>query len=62
VDHTAYHVGRQFVGHDIEDECPCPQASCGLVPMATVDPLCPHHPAERTKMVNALDAVPAAEE
>lgn len=37
------HVGRSFTGHGLEDECPCPQAPCGLVEMGTVDPKCPQH-------------------
>ncbi|AER47475.1 hypothetical protein CL96_gp049 [Mycobacterium phage Firecracker] len=25
------HIGRSWVGHAIEDDCPCPKAPCGLV-------------------------------
>lgn len=27
----------------MEDECPCPQAECGLVDSKTVDPDCTQH-------------------
>jgi hypothetical protein len=36
-----YHTGRAWVGHEIEDGCPCVKAPCGLVE-ATV-PECPEH-------------------
>lgn len=38
-----HHIGRAFVGHAIEDACPCPQEACGLVGMEKVDPSCPQH-------------------
>jgi hypothetical protein len=44
-----YHIGRSWVGHDVEDNCPCPQAPCGLVDVEDVDPDCSHHPALRAK-------------
>lgn len=25
------HIGRSFSGTRLEDDCPCPKASCGLV-------------------------------
>lgn len=24
------HMGRDWTGHAVEDECPCPKAACGL--------------------------------
>ncbi|AXH70487.1 hypothetical protein HOT75_gp100 [Gordonia phage Daredevil] len=43
------HVGRSFYGHPLEDECPCPQAPCGLVDTALVHPDCDQHPFDRAK-------------
>lgn len=37
------HYGRASNGHDIEDDCPCPQEPCGLVDMAKADPDCDQH-------------------
>lgn len=37
------HIGRSFVGHPLEDECPCQKAPCGLVVLSKVDPTCPEH-------------------
>ncbi|GGY88786.1 hypothetical protein CP967_31260 [Streptomyces nitrosporeus] len=41
---TAYHIGRSWTGHEIEDDCPCPQVSCGLVDVEAVADECEHHP------------------
>ena len=35
------HFGRAWSGHTIEDDCPCHQASCGLVD--EIDQDCPQH-------------------
>jgi hypothetical protein len=40
VDHS-WHHGRAWVGHAVEDACPCPQELCGLV--STPDPNCSEH-------------------
>lgn len=45
----AYHVGRSWTGHDIEDNCPCPKAACGLVDVTDVVDECAHHPVLRAK-------------
>jgi hypothetical protein len=45
----AYHVGRSWTGHDIEDNCPCPKAPCGLVDVQNVADECEHHPVLRAK-------------
>lgn len=37
------HIGRSWVGHPIEDECPCPQEPCGLIDYMKIDPKCPQH-------------------
>ena len=36
------HMGRSFTGHDLEDDCPCPKAPCGLVISDRVEE-CPQH-------------------
>lgn len=39
------HIGRRFIGTEIENDCPCPQAPCGLVSERQADPACTdHHP------------------
>lgn len=45
------HIGRSFVGHHLEDECPCPQEPCGLVDAAKADPNCPQHPVSAGKTI-----------
>lgn len=37
------HVGRHWVGHDIEDRCPCVQTVCGLVVSGEQAPDCVQH-------------------
>ena len=40
-----WHIGRAWVGHAIEDVCPCPKAPCGLAIPSEV--ICEdHHPAD----------------
>jgi len=62
---TGWHMGRQWHGHDIEDECPCPKAPCGLVDTTQRLPTCEqHNPADpiaaRTMRQNhPADACPA---
>lgn len=43
------HVGRAYVGHTIEDNCPCPKADCGLVSIDAQDPDCPEHAFQAAK-------------
>ena len=38
-----YHRGRSFTGHELEDECPGPQQSCGLVALSEANPDCDQH-------------------
>jgi hypothetical protein len=47
----SWHVGRSWFGHEIEDACPCPKTSCGLVDLANTDPECVQHPVERMKTI-----------
>lgn len=37
------HIGRAWSGCEIEQECPCPQAACGLVIDTQALPGCRHH-------------------
>lgn len=48
---SAYHSGRAWTGHDIEDACPCAQEACGLVDLSRADPECRHHPWERARTI-----------
>lgn len=48
---TTFHIGRSWTGHELEDECPCPQAPCGLVSVDQVDPQCTQHPVERAQTI-----------
>jgi len=36
-------MGRQWTGHEIEDQCPCPKAPCGLVDVSQGLPDCEQH-------------------
>ena len=38
-----WHIGRSFVGHPLEDDCPCGKAPCGLVDTDLIDADCPQH-------------------
>lgn len=44
-----FHVGRAWTGHQMEDECPCPQEPCGLVSLGKVVEDCPQHAFGRFK-------------
>lgn len=45
---TRMHMGRHWVGHDIEDRCPCPQEPCGLIDPANRHVDCVQHLSSRT--------------
>lgn len=45
----SWHMGRSWVGHPLEDECPCPKTACGLVDLQHVDESCEQHPLDRAK-------------
>ncbi|GAA3717877.1 hypothetical protein [Streptomyces tremellae] len=62
---TPRHIGRHWHGHDIEDNCPCPQAPCGLIAEGTAVPECTQHPAARSQTIrqsHLATACPAAEQ
>ncbi|MGW1998409.1 hypothetical protein [Embleya sp. NPDC001921] len=46
-----FHRGRSWVGHHVEDACPCPQEPCGLVAGDRIDPTCTEHPAAALKSI-----------
>lgn len=54
-DPNVVHVGRSFVGHHLEDGCPCPKEPCGLV--ADVKVLnCPEHSWQSGKTIRQTHA------
>lgn len=58
------HIGRSWDGHDLEDECPCPKAPCGLVVQETAAQECDEHPlsARRTiRQSHRADQCPAGQ-
>jgi len=50
-DPGAFHSGRSWTGHHLEDACPCPKEPCGLVNLGHADPDCPQHPIWRGKTI-----------
>lgn len=59
----ASHIGRSWSSHELEDNCPCPKAPCGLVVAAEVDPECMEHPWARGKSIRQshhIDDCPGA--
>lgn len=51
------HVGRGWPGLlHVEDECPCPQQSCGLIAESDIDPKCEQHPLDRSKTMRSSHA------
>lgn len=58
------HLGRAFTGHTLEDDCPCPQAACGLIIQATIDPDCEQHAwthAKSMRQSHTAGSCPAVE-
>ncbi|GHA28841.1 hypothetical protein GCM10010372_30880 [Streptomyces tauricus] len=52
-----HHYGRAWVGHEIEDACPCTKAPCGLVSQSV--PECAQHRADKsTRQSHPADACP----
>lgn len=45
------HVGRSWTGHELEDDCPCPQALCGLVDTDNIHPECTEHQIRAAKTI-----------
>lgn len=45
------HIGRSFVGHPLEDGCPCPKEPCGLVARSRAVSECREHPVVRGKSI-----------
>lgn len=58
------HIGRSWAGHDLEDDCPCPKAPCGLVVQETVAEECDQHPIQAAKTMrqsHRADQCPSAQ-
>lgn len=56
------HVGRSWEGHALEDDCPCPKAPCGLVPVDRASPDCGEHgrtAARSMRQAHQADTCPA---
>lgn len=54
---VTHHYGRAWVGHEIEDACPCTKAPCGLVAQSV--PECTQHRADKsTRQSHPADACP----
>lgn len=45
------HIGRSWTGHDLEDNCPCPQAACGLIESGNISADCDQHPLRAYKSI-----------
>lgn len=48
------HYGRSWSGTDLEDDCPCGKAPCGLVDSLLVDENCPQHAVGASKTIRQL--------
>lgn len=48
------HMGRAWFGHEIEDNCPCPQAECGLAISENTDEDCPQHSLYAAKTIRQM--------
>lgn len=51
IQNTVWHMGRAWNGHAMEDECPCPQAACGLITSVDKDESCPQHGFAASKTI-----------
>lgn len=49
-----YHIGRSWTGTALEDDCPCPKASCGLVVSSKIKSDCPQHSLVATKTIRQM--------
>ncbi|MGW0869918.1 3'-5' exonuclease [Streptomyces sp. NPDC002740] len=57
---VTYHYGRAWVGHEIEDACPCIKAPCGLVARSV--PECTQHRGDKsTRQSHRADNCPGLE-
>lgn len=48
------HLGRSWVTHEIEDDCPCGKAACGLVDSEQIDPACSQHALGAAKTMRQI--------
>ncbi|MEV7975375.1 hypothetical protein [Streptomyces sp. NPDC086519] len=61
--YSGNHIGRSWTSHEIEDNCPCPKAPCGLVLQDQVTEACREHhwsAAKTTRQSHPADRCPAA--
>lgn len=49
-----FHIGRSWLGHPLEDDCPCGKAACGLVDAHLIDPACPQHALTAAKTMRQM--------
>lgn len=49
-----FHIGRSWLGHPLEDDCPCGKAACGLVDSDLIDPDCPQHALTAAKTMRQM--------
>lgn len=52
IDISDYHLGRSWVGHPLEDGCPCQKAPCGLVEKSSHD--CEQHGSRFSKTMRQV--------
>ena len=45
------HISRSFVGLDLEEDCPCGKAPCGMVDTSQVDENCEQHSVRFSKTI-----------
>lgn len=64
--HRPAHIGRSFSGTEIEDDCPCEKAPCGLAIDSGVNTdQCAEHSIDEGKAIRQLhsaDACPGKED
>lgn len=48
------HLGRSWLTHELEDDCPCGKAACGLVDSEQIDPECPQHALGAAKTMRQM--------
>ncbi len=45
------HIGRSWVGHELEDACPCGKAPCGLVDSNLIVDHCSQHAIDAAQTI-----------
>ncbi len=60
---TGNHIGRSWTTHEIEDNCPCGKAACGLVITDEISEQCDQHhwsAAKTTRQSHPAERCPGA--